>query len=186
MGPFVARYFDSSRRGWNCNIRDALGTRALVEDLMDFVQHHDNKAPVSVSASVTNEAMDGCDLAIAPLYLQWEGHSVTIVGIELLKENYQEYDLLVLDPNKKWPPSSSKGAGDTREIARERMLNHMRLSSRKIRLKDRQLIVASTKVQCSQEREERKRDETSGVVTAAIQKVQEVHRAKNAVAHGYV
>lgn len=209
MGPFVARYFDSSRRGWNCNIGDAMGTKALVEDLMDLVQgnintttnddSHDDDDDNAVcttheracttytaNAASNNEGMDGCNLAIAPLYLQWEGHSVTVVGIELLKENYQEYNLLVLDPIKKWSPTFSQLDCDTKGNSHEHGLHHMRLSSRRIRHKDHQLIVVSTQVQCIQQREERKRDESSGVVTAANQKVQDVRRTKTAQGHGYL
>ena len=43
---------------------------------------------------------ESCPNAIPPLYLQWEGHSVTIVGVEMEKGPKQHCNFLVLDPLK--------------------------------------------------------------------------------------
>jgi len=192
LGKFVKRYFDPCARMRNSFMLEEVGSRALVDDLMEFLEggHGDGVNMAMTMTMAASEVCD-CDLPIAPLYLQWEGHSVTIVGIELLpnRENSFEYNLLVLDPNKKWD-GASVSVSDAKDPptgthALPAGMDRMKLSSRKIKHKDHQIIVVSTKVLCPKDREERKRDEDSTVVTAALQSVQEVQMARSAAGYGY-
>ncbi|KAI1391148.1 peptidase family C78-domain-containing protein [Hypoxylon trugodes] len=60
--------------------------------LLDFVEEHYSQAPgVNNSAKVRSTQK-------APLYFQWEGHSVTVIGIERAASGAR--NLLVFDPSK--------------------------------------------------------------------------------------
>jgi hypothetical protein len=193
LGKFVKRYFDPCARMRNCFMLEEVGSRALVDDLMEFVEGS-HGVPLGDEMAMEMAASQVCDLAIAPLYLQWEGHSVTIVGIELLSDRDNssfEYNLLVLDPGKKMDDASvsvsgAKGSHSHAHIhALPAGMDRMKLSSKKIKHKDHQIIVVSTKGLCPKDREERKRDENSAVVTAALRRVEEVKMAMSAAGYGY-
>ena len=190
---------ESCRRTRNYEICNAIGTRGLVDDLMSALDHdHDGQKlhPLPLQQSITgngtvrslesatrkissakqmDEVHVACHPPMQPLYLQWEGHSVTIVGIERTftrRENHNvcSYNLLVFDPMKKFNGLEYvKGQWNG--------IQSMRLSTRTTMMKDCQVIVVSPNILCEEERERRRQDVDSGVVTAAIQKVMEaVHR----------
>mmetsp|Transcript_9789 Transcript_9789/g.20308 ORF Transcript_9789/g.20308 Transcript_9789/m.20308 type:complete len:329 (-) Transcript_9789:2-988(-) len=56
---------------------------------------------VKSSLGVTTRSDLSCKCPLPPLYLQWSGHSVTVVGIRKLSED--QYNLIVFDPMKKGP-----------------------------------------------------------------------------------
>ncbi|KAG7356684.1 peptidase C78 family protein [Nitzschia inconspicua] len=104
-----------------------------------------------------------CSCPIIPLYLQWEGHSVSIVGVDSTEEN-----LLVLDPLK---PASQL----VRNMDAAQSLQPLCLPTRKLANKDTQIVLATL---LPLDQAERKQYKQSGnVVTAAEAAVQLFCRA---------
>ena len=201
---------DDCRRSRNCDICSALGTRGLVDDIMAAIEFGGHP-----STSITsNIDIDTCSAksvrsnasstnmntntntntkrnaiphpSIRPLYLQWEGHSVTIIGIERsicssgsgsgsLHKNYT-YNLLVFDPMKHWNYDNCGKDGKWNY----KHMKSIRLSTTTTMKKDCQVIVASSGILGADERERRRQSESAGVVTAASQKVMEFIQRSNA------
>jgi len=61
-------------------------------------------ATVSMKSSLGSSSSSCCCTCTYPIYLQWEGHSITVVGIE---KCIHSYNLLVLDPAKPYVSSST-------------------------------------------------------------------------------
>ncbi len=91
-----------------------------------------NNPPTDVQRSVTNPPL-------LPLYLQWEGHSVTVVGIEVSKDqkgSSLSANFLVLDPMKE----TQKLESDLRSNA---LPSSVKLPWKEISNKDLQIIVCT-------------------------------------------
>lgn len=84
LKPFCLRYFSSNETN-GCS---ECGARQSSRRLATRLLAHSSLAHGDVSCSC------GCQL---PLYLQWEGHSVTIIGVE---ETAKSSNLLILNPSK--------------------------------------------------------------------------------------
>lgn len=102
-----------------------------------------------------------CDCPVLPLYLQWEGHSVTIVGY-----HEQNGSLLVFDSMKKVPNNT---IGDSQTNPPKHLWNTFQLDPEYLRNRDTQIILSSYKSISLTEKENR-RDHT-GVITAAEEDV---------------
>ena len=90
-----------------------------------------------------------CSCPCLPLYLQWEGHSVTIVGIETVRSNRKKkYDFtyLVLDPLK-------EGSKLRDGLLLKKTLDTLRLDSNRLLQKDAQLVMCSFRPLSPNERE---------------------------------
>ena len=114
-----------------------------------------NKILQFAEASLSIE--ETCDCPVLPLYLQWEGHAVTIVGY-----HEQNGSLLVFDPRKKLPQA-------TGTKPKQQLWNTFQLDPEYLRNRDTQIIIASYKSQSAAEKERRRDD--MGVVTAAEEDV---------------
>ena len=175
-----------------CSRSTSFTSMGLVVELMQLaeesvdIHEHEKEAEKDYNngagAGAGKPGAEACDHPVLPLYLQWEGHSVTIVGIE--KNNGDEYyNLLVLDPMKKWKDASSSSASASSSAASSSNgfewtdMDSLRLSTKTTMKKDCQLVVFSLEALSEQEREEIRCDENSNVVTAASQRVHEVRNA---------
>jgi hypothetical protein len=104
------------------------------------------------------DAQDACPCPVLPLYLQWEGHSVTIVGVEKTKAN--EIHFLLFDPMKDGSQLKQALVSNQKDV-----LAPMRLPSTKLLTKDCQVVVCSPR-QLTKEERDASRDRPR-VVTAA-------------------
>ena len=174
---YVAAALGSCWRTRNHDIATALGTRGLVEDIMASIEHDDAQNKHELLPS-TNIIQIQAHPPIYPLYLQWEGHSVTIVGIERTKlpnHSSNSFNLLVFDPMKNFMGLKHHNGG--KGPSKWEGIERMRLSTRTTMTKDCQVIVISPNALGEEDRENRRNDENASVVTAAGEKVMEaVHR----------
>ena len=150
LGKFVIRYFESRFRDRHCMLLNEVGSRILVNDIMEEIERDGDPVQQNKDdkSSFEQDRGGSCVPSIAPIYLQWEGHSVTIIGVEILNDH--SFNLLLLDPNR-------KTMKDVVTI----------LPSTKLLNRDHQIIVTSTRTLSDDERDERKLSENSSVVTAA-------------------
>lgn len=86
LGPFVWSYFEK-RAG--CDCLEPRTSAAVAESLLEYAL----SLPKDEVENLT------CRCPTVPLYLQWEGHSVSIVGIRKI-DGDTDYQLIVLDPAK--------------------------------------------------------------------------------------
>jgi hypothetical protein len=110
-------------------------------------------------ASMTEDVHieSACDCPLLPLYLQWEGHSVSIVGIETVLPS-NDLHFLVFDPLK-------NGTSLKTTLSSNKTLAPLRLSCKKLLGKDAQLILCSTRSLSPSEKSARRRSPPA--VTAA-------------------
>jgi hypothetical protein len=104
-----------------------------------------------------------CQCARLPLYLQWEGHSVTIVGIEPNTTNFLIFDPLI---------EGSKLI----QAARCRTFDLFRLRAAKLFSKDCQIVLLSTKSTAVSGTDARSRRVPLNVLTAAEEAVLRTRR----------
>lgn len=95
LGPFVWQYF-SQGPCLTCGRSSAsVSSWSSAERLLLLASHANCKSDKSSTSSMNQ---DSCSCPILPLYLQWEGHSVCIVGVEMTASG--DLDLLLFDPMK--------------------------------------------------------------------------------------
>jgi hypothetical protein len=148
LSKFVKAYFSKKLGKEGCSFCHPLAMTnvARVDELLQFAEaEHD--VPLETQ----------CDCPCLPLYLQWEGHSVTIAGIETTTLS-PDARLLVLDPMK-------KGARLKNAVQQEKSLGPLWLSCKQLLQKDVQLIVCSLRPLSPKEKAERRQQ--VGVLTAA-------------------
>jgi hypothetical protein len=150
LGPFVWEYFLRRNGCQSCNICRAEPSScvSLARDLLEWT----GKDP--------NYANETCHHPVLPLYLQWEGHSVNIVGIERCET---AYNLIVFDPMRRWISTHDHES---------KWFQHLRLSTQVTQRKDCQIVMCSAMHLDKAEWTRRKGDETCHVVTAAHESVQ--------------
>eukprot|EP00521_Asterionellopsis_glacialis_P011392 CAMPEP_0195299528 /NCGR_PEP_ID=MMETSP0707-20130614/25712_1 /TAXON_ID=33640 /ORGANISM="Asterionellopsis glacialis, Strain CCMP134" /LENGTH=202 /DNA_ID=CAMNT_0040361959 /DNA_START=609 /DNA_END=1217 /DNA_ORIENTATION=+ len=137
-----------------------------------------------------------CSCPSLPLYLQWEGHSITIVGVEK-REKYSGVDditLLVFDPMANGPKlkndlqralARGKGAKssftngspapETGVTHVGKLPSNMRLSSNKLLAKDCQILMCSLRPLNSREKN-LSRDRVNAVTAAKAAVVRSLRR----------
>ncbi|CAJ1904998.1 unnamed protein product [Cylindrotheca closterium] len=114
-----------------------------------------NKLLQFAEASLSIE--ETCDCPVLPLYLQWEGHAVTIVGYHEQNDRF-----LVFDPRKKAPRNSSQ----QQQIQPPKHLwSTFQLDPEYLRNRDTQVIIASYQSLSPTKKESRRQQ--LEVVTAA-------------------
>ncbi len=150
IGMFLWHYFKRIKYT-SCEIcRESSGE--IVEQVMGSIESsaHD----IEVAKKRSNDVL--------PVYLQWEGHSVTVVGIQkrIIAHEIDStvYDLLTFDPMKKF--EHNPGAC------------YSTISTKVTMKKDCQLVIFATKSLSDSERSSRRIG--GGVVTAAHDEVQRV------------
>ncbi len=151
MGKFLWHYFKRINHTSRETRRESSGE--IVEQVMGSIESRVHDIEVAeIKSSI-----------VLPVYLQWEGHSVTVVGIER-HINADEmdstvYDLLIFDPMKKYEEKYSGTCYST-------------LSTKVTMKKDCQLVIFATKSLSDTDRSRRRIG--GGVVTAAHDEVQRV------------
>jgi Peptidase family C78 len=100
-----------------------------------------------------------CECPSFPLYLQWEGHSVSIIGIST------DNSVLVLDPMKDGKQMKS-------DLQKGKIPHYLRIPSKSLTGKDTQIVMCSFR--CLTHREKEKRMEEPSAVTAAVEAVERV------------
>lgn len=156
LGPFCLAYF-ADKNPW-CNANPMAKSREICVRLLET-------AAITVPAVTTTEKKTVTGNHF-PLYLQWSGHSVSIVGVELSATG-APLNLIVMDPAKsgsKLRDSLQKG-----DIAPARMPLSMLLT------KDCQIILASRRMTSDYDQEEWKED--INCLTAAPRAVHAVETA---------
>ena len=130
LGPVCSQYF-SNDCPW-CNTKSYATSRDMVHSL--FLQATSNSPKHS-----------NCGCSRLPLYLQWEGHSVTIVGVEHHSQSGEPTNLLIMDP--------AKNGEELRSTLQAGGLNCARLNLSKLRTKDCQIILQSRRVASAAEQQ---------------------------------
>ncbi|GKY97582.1 hypothetical protein MPSEU_000716700 [Mayamaea pseudoterrestris] len=153
LGPFCYNYF---RKRAGCNICLSRSSRQCAVETLRTTESRDDHS-IGVACS--------CSCSVLPLYLQWEGHSVTIVGVELNREMLVSH-FIVLDPMK-------CGQSFTKSL-QQGHFNPLRKPVGSLLQRNSQLIVCSTKVMTNAERELMK--QTKNCITAAERAVELSHR----------
>jgi hypothetical protein len=123
LPKFVQSYFSKKLGKEGCSFcsLSPMTSEACAEELLQFA-----------SAAEDLHLESGCKCPLLPLYLQWDGHSVTIVGIETTPG--EEAQLLVFDP-------LHEGTRLRETLAREKTLKVLRLPCKRLLEKDIQIIL---------------------------------------------
>mmetsp|Transcript_8415 Transcript_8415/g.20251 ORF Transcript_8415/g.20251 Transcript_8415/m.20251 type:complete len:519 (+) Transcript_8415:111-1667(+) len=132
------------------SVAGTLDSAAMANKLLQF-------AEASLSIEET------CDCPVLPLYLQWEGHAVTIVGF-----HEQNGRLLVFDPRKKVPAVGGSSHQETTKPSKH-LWSTFQLDPEYLRNRDTQVIIASYQSLSPTTKESRR--EHMKVVTAAEEDV---------------
>jgi hypothetical protein len=150
LGPFVWEYFQRRNGCQACQIcrTEPSACLSLARDLLEWTGKDENYA---------NET---CHHPVQPLYLQWEGHSVTIVGIERCGN---AYNLIVFDPLSRWVSTEEHDLN---------WFQKLRLSTQTTNRKDCQIVICSCMHLDDTEWQRRKANESCHVITAASEIVQ--------------
>lgn len=157
LAPFCAAYFSKQ----HCDDAYASsvskqGGRASAQRLLRIIATDScNSRPSSPSS---------CPYPSFPIYLQWEGHSVSVVGVEAAPGGRVE-NLLVFDPSR-------KGA-TLKKTLMKRNLKPLRLPVSKLGTTDCQIVLASTRSLSVEDRARLKIEVNS--VTAAPDAVAKAH-----------
>lgn len=125
LPKFVKSYFSKKLGKEACPFcsLSPMRSEACAEELLQFA-----------SAAEDLQLESDCRCPLLPLYLQWEGHSVTIVGIET--KPGEEAQLLVFDPLK-------EGSRLRETLAREKTLKVLRLPFKRLLETDIQIVLPS-------------------------------------------
>ena len=161
LGPFVWQYFSQHGPCFQCggtkNHAAAVQTSCTnwaLQLLQDVSSQQQNGHP--------SEHDDMCSCPLVPLYLQWQGHSVCIVGIEKKKD---DFDLLLFDPMKRGQVLRESLLDDNSKAAKD-VLKPMRMSVASLAKRDLQILMGSPR-ELSREEQSAILHSGGNVVTAA-------------------
>ena len=152
LGPFCSRYFATACPWW-CRTQSSFSSTTPSQNLAHQLLQPANDHP--------SKSIHDCGCARLPLYLQYKGHSVTVMGVEHSEEG-TPLNLLLMDP--------AKNGHDLRTTLQKGNPIYSRLSVSSLRGKDCQLVFASRRVMSAAERDSWKR--SINCVTAAARAVQ--------------
>jgi Peptidase family C78 len=137
IGPFCYNYFyyhtDASTT--TNNFDTIKNSQTIATNTLNLCTKQ--VASLTNTTDVSTQQKEPINQKQIPLYLQWEGHSVTIIGVELRMDNTIKY-LLVFDPAKNGKTIHDKLSTSTKDIS------VLRLPCSTVEKKDCQLIVCST------------------------------------------
>ena len=145
LPSYVKAYFSKQlgRRGcpFCCSSDSSMTSTAKAEELRHLVE----------TSGGARKGETQCDCPCLPLYLQWEGHSVTLVGIEtvptrLHKKKNDGINYLVLDPLK-------QGSKINDGLRVKKALDPLRLDAKSLFQKDAQLVYCSLRPLSPSERD---------------------------------
>ena len=145
LPKFVRAYFSKALGKEGCPFCQGKLTKsdAIAKQLLEF-------------ATISLNIEESCTCPLLPLYCQWEGHSVTIVGIDA------DGTFLILDPLK----SGTKIKSD---IASRKRVSAFHLSPKEIQKRDTQIIMCSLCSLSLDDKQSRRKD--LRVMTAAKESV---------------
>jgi hypothetical protein len=173
LGPFCWAYFN---RRFGCSTCRSGFAAAAATGTHDSNSVSSKAIAERLLASHTNATgtvggVVSCSCSILPLYLQWEGHSVTIMGVERAQTNggssdteVDKMNLLVLDPVK--DGTKLKQALSRRNVA------PARLPCKRLLAKDCQIVLCTNRPLSMYEMQERQRQVCA--VTAAQDAVMKI------------
>ena len=157
IGSFVWAYFSRLSVSCECQSKNTqLTTYQSAKQLTEFAKQ------VRESTDNTPNVLT-CNCPLLPLYLQWSGHSVTIVGIRRVRyitgdgETSTRYLFIVFDPQKNGEMLRDKLIGEINSGLNNTQpngLHFMELSSETLLRKDTQIIVSNGRVINDWEREQ--------------------------------
>lgn len=156
LGPFCSTYF-----GKEADCCPFCRTVAIPSCLTIAKQVVNSTCRIVPSARRSKR----CGCPVIPLYLQWEGHSVTIIGVEESKIGLP-LNLLVLDPLQR--SATTRGA-----ILRQR-LTPLRLALQPLSRKDCQVVLASPRDLSPLDSEQRKHALAFTVEQQAVRRALEI------------
>mmetsp|Transcript_43246 Transcript_43246/g.104738 ORF Transcript_43246/g.104738 Transcript_43246/m.104738 type:complete len:332 (+) Transcript_43246:2868-3863(+) len=126
LPKFVKAYFSKALDRGGCPFNsNCVGSNPHAKALLDVVTVHDNIV-----------VEDSCSCHLLPLYLQWEGHSVTIVGIE------EDGTFLVYDPSKNGQ-RIQHNLTSNRSFSPLRLNSVAKVSTKDLLAKDTQIILCT-------------------------------------------
>ncbi|KAL3801786.1 hypothetical protein HJC23_001182 [Cyclotella cryptica] len=158
IGSFVWAYF-ARLVGPKCECHDWHARLTSYQYAKELLQAANQ---IRRSDSGETPCLLSCNCTLLPLYLQWLGHSVTIVGIRrerLITSNGIpgiRYHLIVFDPQKSGETLRSKLSNELNKSTSQRQQNctaFVELSTEKLHTKDTQILLATTRIMGEQERE---------------------------------
>lgn len=126
LAPFCAAYF-SKQSGACPYCQDSKSSHAAAQQLLRIAEN----------SNVSSLSSPSCPCPSFPLYLQWKGHSVSVIGVECGSDGGKVKNLLVFDPLQK--------GSKLKESLLKRDLKPLRLSVSKLEKRDCQIVVVSTK-----------------------------------------
>jgi len=157
VGAFVWAYF-SRLVGPECECHGQRARLTSYQYAKDLIQAANQ---IRGSGSDINPYLL-CNCSLLPLYLQWLGHSVTIVGIRrerLITSNGIpgiRYHLIVFDPQRAGEMLLSKLTNELNKSTSQRHQNcisFVELSTEKLLTKDTQILLSTTRIMKEHERE---------------------------------
>ena len=145
LPKFVRSYFNKALGNEGCPFCEQQTARSdlVTEQLLQFA-----------SSSINID--QSCDCPLLPLYIQWEGHSMTIVGID------SDGTFLVLDPEK----AGQRVKGDIKNKKVNKNFSVFHLLPKELISKDTQIIVTSL---CSLSYQDKQSRMNEGKVLTAAQ-----------------
>jgi hypothetical protein len=155
IGSFVWAYF--SRLGPECDCQASNSRMTSYQYAQELVQ---TAKQIHGSAEETPSLIT-CSCTLLPLYLQWAGHSVTIVGIRrerIITSNGSasiRYHLIVFDPQKDGGMLRNKLTNELSKSGQRQRncLNFMELSTERLLNKDTQVLLSTARIISDHERE---------------------------------
>lgn len=155
IGSFVWAYFIRHRNDYKCQKRqNDQSSYQYAQQLIETARQ--------IRSGVDGTQRSYCS-SLLPLYLQWSGHSVTIVGIRREKcigSNGTltiRYHLIVFDPQKNGGVLRSKLTNELNKISEQRQiscLRFMELSPERLLGKDTQVLLTTGRLISDGEREQ--------------------------------
>lgn len=149
LGPFCAAYF-SKQFCADCTQRDEARASGCYKTANHIVQN--------LSMQCASRSSPTCRCRSFPLYLQYKGHSVTVVGVDFFSKSNRVKNLLLFDP-------MISGSKLTKSLS-QNDVSPFRRSLSSLEAIDCQIILVSAKSLSKEEREHLKRG-NGHVVSAA-------------------
>ena len=104
LGKFVWAYFNRVCGSFGCSCCDQREGNPLATPSMLASEYADYLLLAMRQPNFDTKKCGSCKCSLPPLYLQWDGHSVTVVGVKRILNAYggpPSYTLIVFCPQKK-------------------------------------------------------------------------------------
>lgn len=170
LGPFVWSYFSNGTLGCSCNHNNdsshrrgsAVAAKVLLKEISK--PNHSNNAS---GGEGPGKKRSRCNCSLPPLYLQWDGHSVTVVGVKRISNSQQgqqdpSFNLVIFCPQKnaaeikiilareftnRQHPSNEQSSSAKQSEHYEKSVNSViELPVSKLQQKDCQILLSTTRI----------------------------------------